>query len=226
MKKFILSIVCAMSAVVVFAVQMPRQYYRPANPSGVVFTTACPTQKGEYRLNGQIENKHNHLSTTDDHYEFNPNTRFVTNRMGQIEEQVLIAYLPLEVLNGDAAMGAMSMAVVSADSLIAEIGATTRNEDGTYAPGAASPIRRAVDAGTGEGTPDEVWTYNGVEYGRDTNGTFYIKIGGIWRPFPLANPGDVGYSYSPIGSPVLPFLLFAMMACGVIYYRRRKVAIA
>ena len=31
------------------------------------------------------------------------------------------------------------------------------------------------------------------------------------------------YLRLPIGSPILPFLLMALLACGVIYYRRRKL---
>lgn len=209
MKKYIISCVCAMSTMILSAVQMPAQYYRPAN-LGVVYSATTPTQKGEYRPNGQINSR-----------EFVSHSHVVTTHATRFNEYPQTPYFPAAMEIGGQAVG-MMLEVSSADSRLNSIGAYDCEDNGAYAPGAASPIRRAVGIdGTGE--PDEKWKYNGTWYGRDSDGTLYVFYNG-WIKMSGVNPGEIGYGYSPIGSPILPFLLFAMMACGVIYYRRRKVA--
>lgn len=85
----------------------------------------------------------------------------------------------------------------------------------------------AVD-NKGGGSPDETWTFNGVTYGRDADGTFYMfnTSSGKWRKMNHVNPGEIGYSYSPIGDALLPLLLMAMLAALGIYRRQRRMQTA
>lgn len=106
---------------------------------------------------------------------------------------------------------------VGAYSIVATGGMTT---DQTAFNGRRGAPRRASYSGsTPPANPNvgDTWTYNGEEF--QWNGENWVDDFGH-----VIDPGPWDKNNSPIGSPILPFLLFAVMACGVIYYRRRKVA--
>lgn len=73
----------------------------------------------------------------------------------------------------------------------------------------------------GTGTPTHTWSYNGNTYGRDDDGTFYILFGGKWVKIAVSNPGDIGWQYSPVGTPWILFA-FLLAYAAFIYFRKRK----
>lgn len=90
------------------------------------------------------------------------------------------------------------------------------SEPGAAAPTAGRRPRRA---------PSAAGTYDGEIY-TDGDGTWYWVNGLGWVKLDDSDvsQGDTNDDRLPIGSPILPFLLMALLACGVIGYRRRKVA--
>lgn len=77
-----------------------------------------------------------------------------------------------------------------------------------------------------DGSPLEIGDYcviDGITYYYLGNPRGWSTEGPMGGNGQLVQPG-VAANGSPIGSPILPFLLMALMACGVIYYRHRKLA--
>ena len=99
-------------------------------------------------------------------------------------------------------------------------GGTTTTGEGALTTAPSGPRRTNYNGGSEPQNPDvfDTWTVNGTTY--YWNGSQWVD--GFGNPL---DPGVLGND-SPLGSPVLPMLLMALLAAGAVYLRRRKALLA
>lgn len=223
MKKIIVTMVCAMSAMLALAVQYPTRHY----------TRPLIRLHTSQRMTAENGSYYTPLSQIDEQA-FRPLTGPVSSRYGVYEggcDNIPEDMMYEQYQSSYTAISAYAAGVAAAES--------APEEDHAGSRAASGPRRITIGGGTWEGDDgdEETYDWSGSEKGgtyrdnHDGTYTFFDAEGneigtyeGVVTPDGFINLGEV--VRNPIGSPILPFLLFAMMACGVIYYRRRKVAIA
>lgn len=223
MKKIVLTLVCALSAMLAFAVQYPVRHY--SSPLVRLHTTQrVTTADGQcYSPLSQVSNQ-----------AYSPKGSPISSRWGVYDSK--LDYFPKDMMEERNLSSYTAISAFEAGIAATESTPVSENSSGRSS---SKPRRITIGGGTWEGDEgdDETYIWSGADKGgtyRDNGDgtyTFYDEDGheigtyvGVVTPDGFINLGEV--VRNPIGSPVLPFLLFAMMACGVIYYRRRKVAIA
>lgn len=222
MKKIIVTMVCALSAMLAFAVQYPVRHY--VSPLVRLRTTqrVAPKNGVYYTPLSQV-----------DEQAYSPKGSPISTRWGVYDSK--LDYFPEDMMEERNLSSYTAISAFEAGTAATESTPVSENSSGRSS---SKPRRITIDDDTWEGDEgDEVtYTWSGAgKWGRyvdNGNGTytFYDAEGNMIGTY----EGNVAGEYitlgevvrNPIGSPVLPFLLFAMMACGVIYYRRRKVEIA
>lgn len=240
-KKHILVALIALNAICAQAVQYPRNEFRSEVYELFTVSQTASTKKGVFHLNKQLtENQTVRNAQCVEGRDFGVSGHFVVNYRGQIVptlQQRRSLFVLMYAAQNESAMNTidasaykpfadasydseMQVMVELDDSTMMEEVFEDRDENGLYQVASRSPIRRASS-----GFPDNPYDYQTYTDGNGVKWTYVSGLGWISESSEQ-NQGDVNNDRMPIGSPVLPFLLFAMMACGVIYYRRRKLAIA
>lgn len=235
--KHILVALIALNVICAQAVQYPHKAFRPEAYELFTVSKTDSTRKGVFFFNQQLtESQSVRTIRCVEGRDFGVSGHFVVNYRGQIVPTLqqrrslfVLKYATQDeaAMNkidassrkpfADASYGSkMQVMVELDDSTMMEDAFEDRDENGLYQVASRSPIRRASSGFPDDPSEGDIHT--------DGNGVKWIYIPGLGWISQSSGPtqGDVNDDRLPIGSPVLPFLLFAMMACGVIYYRRKK----
>lgn len=218
MKKIVLTLVCALSAMLAFAVQYPVRHY--VSPLVRLRTTqrVAPKNGVYYTPLSQV-----------DEQAYSPKGSPISSRWGVYDSK--LDYFPEDMMEERNLSSYTAISAFEAGTAATESTPVSENSSGRSS---SKPRRITIGGGTWEGDEGDGETYiwSGADKGGtyvdngDGTYTFYDADGELIGTYKAdVTPGGVitlgEVVRNPIGSPVLPFLLFAMMACGVIYYRRK-----